>query len=173
MNKRLSFPGQGKFVIPRGYPGYRNLDGGDDVMNPPALPVLPIFPDFQSMSCNELQNAIAEYQVNAQSPLITGNSQDIKDMYLKAAADATLVFKAKGCTTAVKPNIGPMPADADPKNTGIVPPDKVNIRTAPVGSIVIAESNQSGSSAKTPTNSQTTRILVIAGIVCAIYLIAK
>ncbi len=76
--------------------GGPTLDGGP-TLNPPALPVMPVFPDFTIMDCSTLADAISNMisTVNAQSLVI--KNQDWLDAYNNAITSAQSIYKTKGC----------------------------------------------------------------------------
>ena len=172
--KKIGFPGQESFVVGKRYKRLMSADGGEDIiiMNPPALPVLPLFPEFNNMSCDELAAAVAEYKKNSEDISMTGGSDEVKNMYLNAMNKANEIYLQKGCSVKSPANIGPMPADRidqPPGNTGIVPPGISNKASG-----ISVTSTKPGLNTSTQVaNSTTVKWVMIAAGFCALYVLFK
>lgn len=115
--QKLGFPGENMFIVnahrkqPDG--SYRNyvqadgigtatpadtpVDNGGGVMNPPALPTLPIFPDFTIMTCQELLNTITDLKTTLNAPSFVANSSEWTLAYTNAIATCQALYDSKGC----------------------------------------------------------------------------
>lgn len=122
MSKPISFPGQGSFVVRRTNGSKKNFsnivggpltslptDGGgggggaDDggiVTNPPALAIMPVFPDFAAMGCKELGVAIEQLKQTMNAPSLVANPPEWTAAYVAAINNATALYNSKGCATS-------------------------------------------------------------------------
>lgn len=122
MEKQISFPGQGSFLVVRkngtkqnfsnmigggiltspsnGGGGPLGADDGGVVMNPPALPSMPVFPDFAAMGCKELGAQIEYLKQTVNAPSLVANSPAWTAAYMAAINNATALYNSKGCATS-------------------------------------------------------------------------
>jgi len=79
--------------------GPKEIDPGP--MNPPALPVMPVFPDFSTMTCDQLANMIANMKNTVNAPSLVANDPAWTQAYNDAISKAQALYDSKGCS--VKP----------------------------------------------------------------------
>jgi len=141
---KKSFPGEGSFVVGRKSNGrnrnFSNLTGptlspanpadgggvGDDgtvIINPPALPTLPVFPDFTIMGCKELGATIEDLKQTLNAPSLVANTKEWVDAYVSAINMATALYNSKGCATT--------PDGGSGTGGGGTPPIKVTVNNNP------------------------------------------
>ena len=159
MSKK-SFPGEGSFVVGRKSNGrnrnFSNLTGptlspanpadgggvGDDgtvIINPPALPTLPVFPDFTIMGCKELGATIEDLKQTLNAPSLVANTKEWVDAYVNAINMATALYNSKGCATA---------PDGGSGTGGGTPPIEVTVNNNPP--LITTTSGVPGASAGFP-----------------------
>lgn len=110
-SRRPSFPGEKSFIVGR-RKKYSSIDATSDegtkppvqpdggpTVDPPVLPTMPSFPDFNTLTCQELDAAIRSYKAFLTTPSFAPYHPDVIQAYNDAIQKATIVYNAKGCAT--------------------------------------------------------------------------
>lgn len=74
------------------------IDAGGGPKNPPALPVMPTFPDFTTMSCKELLQAAQDYKTTLTAPSLVAHDPAWELAYSNAIAQVMALYESKGCS---------------------------------------------------------------------------
>jgi hypothetical protein len=110
-SRRSAFPGEKSFIVKGGRNRYSSADASSDqgtktdldggpVKDPPALPTdMPTFPDFSSMTCEQLDAAIRSYKAWLSLPTFAPNNPAVVQAYNDAITKASIIYNSKGCAT--------------------------------------------------------------------------